>query len=214
MGWDFHGGPLVKTLPSNAGSTCSIPGWGAKIPHALRPKNQDIHSRSNTITNSIKIKKKKCVQGKEATPSNKVLIRSVSPPPPHLLHLYTDTHTLTHTVSHTHMPFHCILSPLQVPRPSWPSCTGNSRKAGLLLTQLPLIRTAQHWTSDRVNEHILSLKFLTHFQTTLFVLSLKCKQYQRIYDECESSSQFWLWGLCPSSGASLLAQTGKNLRAV
>ena len=132
------------------------------------------------------------MQGKEATPSNKVRIRSVSPPPPHPLHLYTDrqTHTHTHCLSHTHMPFHCILScPLQVPRPSWPSCTGNSRKAGLLLIQLPLIRIAQHWASDRVNEHILSLKFLTHFQTTLFVLSLKCKQYQRIYDKCELSSR-------------------------
>ena len=32
----------LKTLPSNAGSTGSIPGWGAKIPHALWPKNQNI----------------------------------------------------------------------------------------------------------------------------------------------------------------------------
>ena len=31
---DFAGGPVVKTLPSNAGGKGSIPDWGAKIPHA------------------------------------------------------------------------------------------------------------------------------------------------------------------------------------
>ena len=36
--WCFSlGGPVVKTSPSNAGGTGSIPGWGAKIPHALWP---------------------------------------------------------------------------------------------------------------------------------------------------------------------------------
>ena len=38
----FPGGPAVKTSPSNAGSTGSIPGWGAKIPHASWPKYQNI----------------------------------------------------------------------------------------------------------------------------------------------------------------------------
>ena len=38
---DFPGGPVVKTLPSNAGVAGSIPGRGAKIPHASRPKNQN-----------------------------------------------------------------------------------------------------------------------------------------------------------------------------
>ena len=34
--WCFSpGGPVVKTLPSNAGGTGSIPGQGPKIPHAL-----------------------------------------------------------------------------------------------------------------------------------------------------------------------------------
>ena len=32
---NFLGDPVVKTLPSNAGGVGSIPGWGAKIPHAL-----------------------------------------------------------------------------------------------------------------------------------------------------------------------------------
>ena len=31
---DFPGGPVVKNPPSNAGDTGSIPGRGAKIPHA------------------------------------------------------------------------------------------------------------------------------------------------------------------------------------
>ena len=37
---DFHGSPLVKTSLSNAGGVGSIPGWGAKIPHALRLKKK------------------------------------------------------------------------------------------------------------------------------------------------------------------------------
>ena len=35
---DFPGGPVVKTSPSNTGAVGSIPGWGAKISHALGPK--------------------------------------------------------------------------------------------------------------------------------------------------------------------------------
>ena len=31
---DFPGGPVVKNPPSNAGDAGSIPGRGAKIPHA------------------------------------------------------------------------------------------------------------------------------------------------------------------------------------
>ena len=34
----FPGGPVVKTLPSNAGSSHGIPGWGGRIPHTLQPK--------------------------------------------------------------------------------------------------------------------------------------------------------------------------------
>ena len=30
--WDLLGGPVVRTLPSNAGDAGSIPGWGTKIP--------------------------------------------------------------------------------------------------------------------------------------------------------------------------------------
>ena len=39
---DIPGGPVVKTLPSSAVGVGSNPGWGAKIPCASRPKNQNI----------------------------------------------------------------------------------------------------------------------------------------------------------------------------
>ena len=42
---DFPGGPVVKTSPSNAGGAGSIRGWGAKIPHASGPKNQNIKQK-------------------------------------------------------------------------------------------------------------------------------------------------------------------------
>ena len=37
---DFPGGPVVKNPPANTGDTGLIPGQGAKIPHASRPKTQ------------------------------------------------------------------------------------------------------------------------------------------------------------------------------
>ena len=42
---DFPGGPVVKTSPSNAGGVSLIPGWGAKMPHASQPKNQNIKQK-------------------------------------------------------------------------------------------------------------------------------------------------------------------------
>ena len=42
---DFPDGPVVKTLPSSAGGAGSIPGGGTRIPHASRPKNQDIKQK-------------------------------------------------------------------------------------------------------------------------------------------------------------------------
>lgn len=39
---DFAGSPVVKTSPHNAGVADLIPGWGAKISHALGPKIQNI----------------------------------------------------------------------------------------------------------------------------------------------------------------------------
>ena len=53
---DAPGGPVVKTLPSNAGGAGSNPHQGTKIPHALWTKKQNI-KRSNIVTNSIKILK-------------------------------------------------------------------------------------------------------------------------------------------------------------
>ena len=43
--WDFPGGPVVKTSPSNAGDVGSISDWGAKIPHASQPKKQNIKKK-------------------------------------------------------------------------------------------------------------------------------------------------------------------------
>ena len=54
MKGDFPGRPVVETLPCNAGGAGLIPAQGAKIPHASRPQNQNIKSRSNIVTNSIK----------------------------------------------------------------------------------------------------------------------------------------------------------------
>ena len=45
---DFPGGSLVKTSPSNVGGIGSIPGQGIKIPHASRPKNQNIKENKQT----------------------------------------------------------------------------------------------------------------------------------------------------------------------
>ena len=41
----FPGCPVIETLPSNAGSAGSIPGRGAKIPHASQLKNQNIKQK-------------------------------------------------------------------------------------------------------------------------------------------------------------------------
>ena len=38
--WDFLGGPVVKTLLSNAGGMDSIPDWGTQIPYVSGPKDQ------------------------------------------------------------------------------------------------------------------------------------------------------------------------------
>ena len=38
---EFLGGPVGETSPSNAGDMGLTPGWGAKIPHAWGPKQQN-----------------------------------------------------------------------------------------------------------------------------------------------------------------------------
>ena len=42
---DFPDSPVVKTFPFNARGASSIPGQGAKIPHALQPKSQNIKQK-------------------------------------------------------------------------------------------------------------------------------------------------------------------------
>ena len=59
--WDFPGGAVVKTSPSNAGGAGSIPGWGVKISHASRPGDQNIKQRQycNKFNKDFKKNKKK-----------------------------------------------------------------------------------------------------------------------------------------------------------
>ena len=46
---------MGKTSPFNAGGVSLIPGGGAKIPHALHPKEpQNIKQKQYYITNAIK----------------------------------------------------------------------------------------------------------------------------------------------------------------
>ena len=45
---------MVNTLPSNAGDTGLIPGWGAMILHAWKPKETKMENRKNIVTNAIK----------------------------------------------------------------------------------------------------------------------------------------------------------------
>ena len=42
---DFPGGPVVETPPFSSGYMVSVPDQGAKIPHAWRPKNQNIKQK-------------------------------------------------------------------------------------------------------------------------------------------------------------------------
>ena len=56
--WDFPGGPVVKTPPSSEGGTGSIPGQGAKIPHALGPKNRSIKQKKYCNKFNKDLKKK------------------------------------------------------------------------------------------------------------------------------------------------------------
>ena len=42
---DFPDSPVVRTLPSNAGGAGSIPGQGARVPHASQPKNRNVKQK-------------------------------------------------------------------------------------------------------------------------------------------------------------------------
>ena len=69
-GRDSPGGPVVKTSSSSAGGVGSIPGRGAKIPHALRPENQNIKQKqycnkfNKDFKNGPRQKKKKILKTK------------------------------------------------------------------------------------------------------------------------------------------------------
>ena len=45
---------MAKIWPSNAGGSGSILGWGAKLPHAARSKNQNRKQKNNIVTSITK----------------------------------------------------------------------------------------------------------------------------------------------------------------
>ena len=50
LGRDLAGGPMEgKSLPSNAGDTGLIPGWGTKIPHVVWQLSQLVSTRESTL---------------------------------------------------------------------------------------------------------------------------------------------------------------------
>ena len=55
----FPGSPVVKTSPSSVGGAGLIPGWGAQIPHALQPKNQNLKQKQYCNKFNKDLKKKK-----------------------------------------------------------------------------------------------------------------------------------------------------------
>ena len=75
---------MVRTSPSSAGGSGSIPGWGAKMEHASWPKNQSIRQKQhcNKFNKDFKdmvcIKKKKKDVKKE---KDDTMVFQHSPPP-------------------------------------------------------------------------------------------------------------------------------------
>ena len=55
---NFPGGPAIKTSTSSAGSEGLIPGWSAKIPHAMWPKHQNIKEKQYCNKFNKDLKKK------------------------------------------------------------------------------------------------------------------------------------------------------------
>ena len=74
--WELSGGPVVKTLSSDARSTASIPVQGGRIPHALGPKQNTKHRKpeeyenkfNKDFKNSPHQKKKKFLPGSHWIP--------------------------------------------------------------------------------------------------------------------------------------------------
>jgi len=77
MIWDFLGGPVVRTSPSNAGGVGLIPGGRVMIPHASqqkkkrKEKNQNIKQKqycnkfNKDLKKMVNIKKKKNLKKKK-----------------------------------------------------------------------------------------------------------------------------------------------------
>ena len=83
----FPGSGVVNTSPSIARGAGSFPGQGAKIPHTLRPKNQNVKQKQccNRLNKYLKIKmvhvkkknlKKKKLQGPTLGPKKEYMFLS------------------------------------------------------------------------------------------------------------------------------------------
>ena len=63
---------MVKILPSNAGGAGSIPGQGAKIPHATWPKHQNIKQKQYCNKFNKDFKKKWSTSKKKSLNKKKI----------------------------------------------------------------------------------------------------------------------------------------------
>ena len=77
--WDLLGGPVVKTLPSNAGGVGLIPGRRAKIPHALWPKKSKHWKKKKRKSYCNKFKKDfKMVHIKKEISKKRAAVRGIN----------------------------------------------------------------------------------------------------------------------------------------
>ena len=53
---DFPGSPVVKTWTSYTEGVCSLSGWGAKTPHASKPKKPRVKTEAIVVTNLIDLR--------------------------------------------------------------------------------------------------------------------------------------------------------------
>ena len=71
---DFPGGPIVETLPSNAGGASSIPDRGTDIPRASQSKNAH-KNRSSVVTNSVKTLKVVDIKNSLKNRNDKIIVK-------------------------------------------------------------------------------------------------------------------------------------------
>ena len=68
---DFPRGPVFKARPSNAEGAGSISAWETKVPHASRPKNQNIKQKQSCNKFSKDFKNGPCQKKKKSITKRK-----------------------------------------------------------------------------------------------------------------------------------------------